>query len=67
MKKLWSQPPSRLPPCSRPARLRGPSAACARCHEGPGDGGGQTETIEEHSGPGHSGGDGGGSGHSGPG
>jgi RNA polymerase sigma factor (sigma-70 family) len=35
-------------------------------HEGPGDGGGQTETIEEHSGSDHSGGDGGSS-HSGPG
>jgi hypothetical protein len=36
-------------------------------HEGPGDGGGQTTTIEEHSGSDHSGGEGGGSGNSGPG
>jgi RNA polymerase sigma factor (sigma-70 family) len=54
------EPGPGLAPAAEPAQL-------AQSPEGPGDGGGQTETIDEHSGSDHSGGDGGGSGHSGPG
>jgi RNA polymerase sigma-70 factor (ECF subfamily) len=60
-------------PSSVEASHEGPGPAPAEpaqvepSHEGPGDGGGQADTIEEHSGSDQSGGDGGGSGHSGPG